>query len=116
MTRFIEHYHREKSIAGKQCEGVSVVRLGMTQVAALFMIKPFTFCLVTASLVHKLVLRTNIAPPREKLGGLTLNNEVPAVCLVVRTRVALLIIDMVLFKVLLVGRAQVLVMNSPAPV
>lgn len=35
---------------------------------------------------------------------------------VVRARVALLVVDMALLKVLLVGRAQVFVVDAPAPV
>jgi hypothetical protein len=75
----------------------------------------FTLSLIATGLVHELGLGTDVAAPGEQLGSLALHDQVAAVGTVVRARVALLVVDVELLKVSLVVRAQVLVMNLPAP-
>lgn len=72
------------------------------------------FRLVATSLVHKLILGADVASPGKELGSLPLDNQVAAMRKIVWARVALLVVDMILFKVLLICRAQVLVVDTPA--
>lgn len=74
-----------------------------------------TFGLITTGLVHELLLGADVASPGKELGGLSLHDQVAAVGTVVRTGVALLVVDVELFKVRLVIGAQVLIVDTPAP-
>ena len=74
-----------------------------------------TFSLITTSLVHELLLGADVASPWKELRGLSLHDQVAAVGAVVGTGIALLVVDVELFKVCLVRGAEILVVDTPAP-